>query len=105
MILITGTIEVEDGDRDAFLKLAERQVTLSREEVGCLGYCCGEDTLRPGVFTFIERWKDQAAVDFHFVQTYCLEFITAAARLAQNEVTIELIHAGRVEHRKIPKSP
>ena len=103
MILITGTIEVLDRDRDAFLELAERQVRLSREEEGCLDYSCGEDTLRPGVFTFIERWKNQAAVDVHFSQAYCRDFISSAVLLAQNDVLIELLHADRVEQREIPK--
>ena len=103
MILITGTIEVADPDRDAFLVLAERQVTLSRKEAGCLGYMCGEDTLRRGSFTFVERWKDQSAVDTHFAQDYCREFITSAAKLARNDVAIELLHADRIEHRAIPR--
>lgn len=103
MILITGTIEVEEGDRAAFLKLAERQITLSRQEAGCLDYVCGEDTLERGRFTFIERWQDQAAVDFHFAQSYCHEFIAAAAKLSRNDVVIELLHADRVEQRPIPK--
>ena len=103
MILITGTIKVTDEDREAFLLLAERQVTLSRKEDGCLAYNCGEDALERGVFTFVERWKDQDAVDFHFGQTYCREFIQAAARLAQNEVAIELIHSDRVDRRVIPR--
>lgn len=103
MIVITGTIRVAETDRPAFLELAERQVTLSRPEEGCLGYACGEDTLERGVFTFTERWKDQAAVDFHFAQTYCREFIQSAAKLAQNEVAIELIHVDRIDRRDIPR--
>lgn len=103
MILITGSITVTAQDRAAFLELAERQVTLSRKEDGCLGYVCAEDTLQPGAFTFVERWKDQAAVDFHFAQDYCREFIFAAAGLATNDVVIELLHADRVEQRPIPR--
>lgn len=103
MILITGTVAVLAADRAAFQKLAERQVRLSRTEEGCISYTCGEDTLKANTFTFIEHWKDQAAVDLHFAQDYCHQFITAAAQLAQNEMTIELFHADRVEQRKIPK--
>ncbi len=103
MILITGTVEIAEADREAFLKIAERQITLSRQEDGCIDYMCGENTLQPGSFTFVERWKDQAAVDFHFAQPYCHEFIGAASKLALNEVSIELLHADRVEQRKIPK--
>ena len=104
MIVITGTVVVDEADREAFLALAETQVTNSREEEGCLGYRCGEDTMQRGVFTFIERWRDQAAVDEHFAKDYCRKFIAEAAKLARNEVAIELIHADRVDVRKVPSA-
>lgn len=104
MILITGTVEVEAVDRKAFLEVAERQITLSRQEAGCIDYACGEDTLQPCRFTFVERWRDQAAVDEHFAQDYCREFIAAVAGLATNDLAIELLHADRVEQRQIPRA-
>lgn len=93
MIVITGRAEIAESNRDAFRPVAERQVTLSRKEAGCLGYGYYEDAMNPGTFLFYEEWKDQAAVDFHFAQTYCHEFMEAAGRLASNapQVTIHQI--------------
>ena len=82
MIVITGQAIVAADKLDAFRPVAERQVTLSRKEAGCLNYGYYEDAMSPGTFLFYEEWKDQAAVDFHFSQDYCLEFMAAAGELS-----------------------
>jgi len=84
MIVITGRAQVAADKREAFRPVAERQVTLSRKEAGCLGYGYYEDAMDPGTFLFYEEWKDQTAVDFHFAQSYCLEFMAAVGELATN---------------------
>lgn len=93
MIVITGRARIAEADLPAFRPIAERQVTLSRAEDGCLDYGCYQDALEPGTFLFYEEWKDQAAVDFHFAQGYCHEFMEAAGRLSSTKprVTIHKI--------------
>jgi quinol monooxygenase YgiN len=85
MIVITGAARVAEKNRAAFEKVAERQVTLSRQESGNVSYSYFEDRMEPGRFFFYEEWKDRAAVDFHFAQSYCHEFMDAARRLAETE--------------------
>lgn len=92
MIIITGEALVSDENREAFRPVAERQVTLSRAEAGCLSYAYFEDAMQPGRFFFYEEWRDQAAVDFHFAQTYCHEFMEAATQLASNTPNVTLRH-------------
>lgn len=90
MIVITGSACVAETNRDAFGKVAERQVRLSREEPGNITYGCFEDRLERGRFFFYEEWKDREAVDFHFAQDYCHEFMDAARRLAETEPEINI---------------
>ena len=90
MIIITGKANVPDADRAAFLAIAERQVTNSRQEAGCVSYAFYEDCLTPGTFFFYEEWADQKAVDFHFSQPYCLEFIAKARELASSPPEIKI---------------
>lgn len=85
MIVITGAAKVADTNRAEFRKVAERQVTLSRAELGNVSYAYFEDAMEPGRFFFYEEWRDRAAVDFHFAQAYCHEFMEAARRLAETE--------------------
>ena len=85
MIVITGAARVAEENRAAFAKVAERQVTLSRQEPGNVSYAYFEDGMERGRFFFYEEWRDRAAVDFHFAQSYCHEFMEAARRLAETE--------------------
>ncbi len=93
MIIITGSAMVADVNRAAFLEIGERQVMNSRREAGNLSYAFYEDAMAPGRFFFFEQWKDQAAVDFHFKQAYCLEFIGKARTLASSPPEIKIYQA------------
>lgn len=90
MIVITGAARVAEANRTAFEKVAERQVRLSRAEAGNISYSYFEDRMEPGRFFFYEEWRDRAAVDFHFAQAYCHEFMEAARRLAEAEPDIAI---------------
>ncbi len=92
MILITAKATVIEENRDAYLKLCALQVENSRLEAGCLGYGFYEDAMAPGTFIFVERWRDQAALDFHFAQRYCLDFIRAVRKLSRAASPIEIHH-------------
>lgn len=90
MIVITGAARVAEANRAAFEKVAGRQVRLSRAEPGNISYSYFEDRMEPGRFFFYEEWRDRAAVDFHFAQDYCHEFMEAARRLAEAEPEIAI---------------
>ena len=90
MIVITGVAQIAEKNRAAFAKVAERQVTLSRAEPGNVSYAYFEDAMEPGRFFFYEEWRDRPAVDFHFAQSYCHEFMEAARRLAETEPEITI---------------
>lgn len=90
MILITAKASVLPEDRDSYHALAREQVKNSRKEPGCLDYGYYEDAMEPGTFIFVEKWKDQAALDFHFAQDYCLDFIKGVRKLAKSLSDIEI---------------
>ncbi len=90
MILITGTVVVAPESRAAFLEIAIRHVNHSRGEAGCLGYTCNEDVMAANSFTFVERWRDQAAVQFHFAEDYSRGFVGEIRKLATNSPVVEI---------------
>ncbi len=92
MIIITGKADIPENNRAAFHEIGVKQVTNSREEAGNVSYAFYEDAMVPGRFFFFEEWKDQAAVDFHFKQAYCLEFIAKARQLASAPPEIKIHH-------------
>jgi quinol monooxygenase YgiN len=100
LILITGTVVVAPKDRGAFIEVATAHVNHSRAEAGCIAYTCNEDVLAPNSFTFVERWRDQAAVQFHFAQDYSRAFVGEIRRLAINSPVVEIHEvAATREHR------
>jgi quinol monooxygenase YgiN len=92
MILITAKASVSPENRDAYLALADTQVLNSREEPGCLDYGYYEDAMAPGNFIFVEKWADQAALDFHFAQDYCLDFIKGVRKVSKAISSIDIHH-------------
>ena len=92
MIMVTAKVTVIAENRNACLKLCALQVENSRLEAGCLEYGFYEDAMAPGTFIFVERWRDQAALDFHFAQRYCLDFIRAVRKLSRAASPIEIYH-------------
>ncbi len=95
MILITARATVSDENRAAYLKLCTEQVENSRREEGCLDYGFYEDAMTYGSFIFVERWRDQTALDFHFRQAYCLDFIRAVRKLSVAASPIEIHHIAK----------
>lgn len=98
MVIITGRMKIPESARKDFFEISERQVRLSREEAGCLSYRLYEDAMEPGMFFFHEEWKDRAAVDFHFAQGYCHEFVKRLRSLTEGEADMKI-------RTVAPKSP
>ena len=90
MILITGTVEVAEANRAAFLKTAERQVTESLKEEDCLSYSCSEDAWVRNRFIFLERWRNPDAVKVHFAKDYSREFMVAMRGFASKSTGVEI---------------
>src|SRR5215470_18975121 len=65
MLLLTAFIDVAPSDRDAIRAALADVIASTRAEDGCEDYGCYEDTQRRGRYVFVERWRDQAALDRH----------------------------------------
>ena len=65
MIKIVSKNVIKDEKKEDFIKLAKELVEKSRQEEGCLSYGLFQDINNDSVFTFIEEWKDQKAIETH----------------------------------------
>jgi quinol monooxygenase YgiN len=90
MILITGTVEVADKNRAAFVAAVTRHVTLSQEEAGCISHGFFEDVMAPGTFVFVERWRDMTAVQAHFAKDYSQEIVGVIRGLSMRSTGVEI---------------
>jgi quinol monooxygenase YgiN len=78
MLLLTAFIEVAVHDRDVIRSALPAVINATRAEDGCEDYGCYEDTQRPGRFVFVERWRDQAALDRHLGAPHMATWMSVA---------------------------
>jgi quinol monooxygenase YgiN len=81
MLLLTAFLECDSADRDTLRAAAAVCAAETRREDGCLEYRFYEDTEQPGKFVFVERWRDQDALDSHLASLHLKTFVQVAAPL------------------------
>ncbi len=65
MIIVVGTIEVAEAERDRFLETKREQVSHTLTETGCIDYSFAADATHPGRVRLLERWETQADLQAH----------------------------------------
>ena len=70
MLIVAGTVRVPPQNLDAFRPDMARMMAASQAEDGCFDYNYAEDVTQPGLIHVFERWRDQAALDAHFLTAH-----------------------------------
>ncbi len=65
MIRINCFFKAKEGQYSRALEAAIALVAKSQTHEGCIAYDAFESATRPDVFSIIETWTDQAALDAH----------------------------------------
>ena len=55
----------QDVKKEDYLVLAQEVVAETRKEEGCIMYTLHEDINDPSIFTTIEEWVDEEAINLH----------------------------------------
>ena len=92
MLIVLAEATLGEGAVDAGRDAFEAMVTASRAEDGCLGYTYAVDLLDPAKFLAVEKWVDQAALDFHFSTPHM-----AAFQKALGELDIAITHLAKYQ--------
>ncbi|CAN5229709.1 hypothetical protein BH11PLA2_BH11PLA2_21520 [soil metagenome] len=83
MIHVIATIEVQPGQRDAFVAEFKQLVPKVRAEKGCIEYAPTVDVasgmavqpaVRPDVVVVVEKWTDLSALHAHTHAPHMIEF-------------------------------
>jgi quinol monooxygenase YgiN len=77
-VIVIARVVAAPGREEDLRDVLEGLVAPTRAEPGCLRYDLVRDRAEPGVFTFVEEWTDDAALDRHFETPH---FIAAGERL------------------------
>jgi len=70
MLLIVGTVRLPPGRLDDARPAMSRMIAASRAEDGCEEYSYAQDVLDAGLIHVKELWRDQAALDRHFMSEH-----------------------------------
>ena len=95
MMFITAKARVAEKNRATHPTQCSKQVENAGLASGRLDYGFCEEARTPGRFLFVERWRDQAAVDCRFAQSDCRDFIRAVRKRSKAASPIEIHHIAK----------
>ncbi len=81
MILVMGTFRMPPENVAKARPVAQRVVTATRAEDGCIAYSYAEDMFDPGLIHVCEKWRDRAALQAHFKTAHMQAWIAERADL------------------------
>ena len=96
MIYIIATLTIKPGSLDEVLALAMPCIEGTRKEAGCISYDLHQSLTDENVLVFVERWKDMAAIEAHFVEPHLVAWRDAGAPFITNK-KIEIINPETVK--------
>jgi quinol monooxygenase YgiN len=85
MITVVADFRAGEGKAEQFIQAALPMIRASRKEEGCVAYGLYRQKGDDGALTFIERWKDQAAIDFHFKTPHFQQGVAALKELGEEK--------------------
>ena len=83
MILVTGIIDVDPDQREAFIAAAQAAMEPTRAEDGCEHYAFSADLDDPGRFHVSERWASEEAMTAHMASPHLAAFMGAMGGLVR----------------------
>lgn len=89
--MITAKVFIKSGRESDFISAAQVMIENSNREEGCLGYMLYQDPYEKTNFIFVEKYKNQAAIDFHFATSYFIEFGEQIAEMTSMPTEIKII--------------
>ena len=88
MISIVAKFTVNAGEEKKFLDLLNKLGEASRAEAGCIEYILHKDVQKPLTYCIIEKWKDQAAIDFHNSTSHFTSIVPKIIEIAKAEIDV-----------------
>lgn len=93
MIIIHAFFKIDPDQREEFLEQARKVALPSQAEEGNISYQFYEDPDQANDFVFLEKWKDQAAIQTHEETSHFQTFKTELPRFLVEPLHVELFEA------------
>ncbi|MFH0841662.1 MAG: putative quinol monooxygenase [Bacteroidota bacterium] len=89
--MITARVFIKPGFEEEFITSAQWIIDNTHKEGGCIEYTLYQDPNNRSNFFFFEKYRDQAAIDFHFAASYFKEFGDKIAEMTSQPTEIKII--------------
>jgi len=96
MLIVTGSIEIEESSVEAIQQAAATMAVASRAEQECHSYAFYQDIENPLRFRVYEEWTDEAALAFHFATPHMAAFQAALANIKITSIRVKKFEAGEM---------
>ena len=93
MILVLGSVVVQEDRISEALRISQAHVTRSRSEPGCITHGVHRDSENPQRLVFVEQWSDRAALAAHFQVPASREFVKALSALSTQAPSMSVYEA------------
>ena len=64
-IVCIAHLVAKEGQAETLLHVLKALIKLSKDEPGCINYQLHRSIENPNMFTFVDKFKDQTAFDYH----------------------------------------
>ncbi|WP_304508599.1 putative quinol monooxygenase [Anaerotignum sp.] len=89
MIVLIAKSVVAEKNRAEFLQVAKKMVTETRKEPGCIFYDLVQDKMEENVYFFVEKYRDQEAVEAHKNSDYFKTYVPQMQGLREDSHLIQ----------------
>lgn len=97
MIIVTGSVLTNAGNREAVLAESVAHYRRSRDEPGCIAHNVHADCEDPDRVVFVEKWADAAALLAHFAVAESGAFVRAISALSSEPPSMEIYGAEEIK--------
>jgi quinol monooxygenase YgiN len=96
MIIVTGSVIANAGQRDALLTECVTHSRRSRAERGCISHAVHIDAENPDRLVFLEEWQDMPALLTHFKVPASGAFVANLRAMAAAKPEMKIFEANAV---------
>ena len=89
MIKIIAKRLVREECLDEYIRLTQELVASSQAEEGCISYTLNRCFENPRLFSFIELWKDQDAINAHNTSEHFTRIVPMLGKLVEVNYPVE----------------
>ena len=93
MLIVHGSVTIQKAFIDEAMQLSKTHVARSRAEPGCIEHGVYLDPEVEGRLVFVEKWKDEAALQQHFSVPESIDFVNEIRAIAIDEPAISIFEA------------